>query len=347
MVLRVYVSAGYINNYINNTIQTFSTTATTNHNYSGASPSFTPNLNKLEITNGGIQVITTTDSFVKMQRNSDSGWAGGTLFQAVGGIIRGQAYGAYPTYFENYGLAIEGFATINGTAGNSIGYTTYDSDPAPAITSYNTVLSINGRYAITGSSKQSRVNVQANIYPYTNNRYDLGGPSDRWRDIYTDGPVNTTSDRTKKTNITLSNLGLDFINKLTPVSYTWITGSVKYQDNWPNEIEKELKVGDYDRFNDIVTKDRVELIPNPEHPPVVEIFPGKRTHYGLIAQDVKSAIEDIGLTTKDFAGYVAGDVENDTELALRYDEFISPMIKAIQELSVKVSQLELIISGSV
>lgn len=347
MVLRVYVSAGYINDYVSNTIQVFSTTATTNHNYSGASPSFTPNLNKLEITNGGIQVITTTDSYVKIQRNSDTNWSGGTLFQAVGGIIRGQAYGSYPTYFENYGLAIEGFATINGTTGNSIGYTTYDSDPAPAITSYNTVLSINGRYAITGSSKQSRVNVQANIYPYTANRYDLGGPSDRWRDIYTEGAVSTSSDRNKKTNITLSNLGLDFINKLTPVSYTWITGSVKYQENWPNEIEKELKVGDYDRFNDVVTEDRVESIPNPEHPPVVEIVPGNRTHYGLIAQDVKSVIEDIGLTTKDFAGYVAGDIKNDTELALRYEEFISPMIKAIQELSSKVSQLELMISGSV
>ena len=347
MVLRVYVSAGYINDYTNNTIQAYSTTATTNHTFQGASPSFTPNLNKLEITNGGIQIITTTDSYVKMQRNSDSGWNGGTLFQAVGGIIRGQAYGAYPTYFENYGMAIEGYATINGTTGNTIGYTTYDSDPAPSISSYNTVLEIKGRYAITGSSKQTRVNVQANIFPYTANRYDLGGPSDRWRDIYTEGAVSTSSDRNKKTNITLSNLGLDFINKLTPVSYTWITGSVKYQENWPAEIEKELKVGDYDQFNDVVTEDRVELIPNPEHPPVVEVVPGNRTHYGLIAQDVKSVIEDIGLTTKDFAGYIAGNVENDTDLALRYEEFISPMIKAIQELSTKVEELEARISGSI
>jgi hypothetical protein len=34
------------------------------------------------------------------------------------------------------------------------------------------------------------------------------------------------------------------------------------------------------------------------------------------------------------------------EMGLSYSEFISPMIKAIQELSSKVTQLELIISGS-
>ena len=33
--------------------------------------------------------------------------------------------------------------------------------------------------------------------------------------------------------------------------------------------------------------------------------------------------------------------------SLRYDEFISPMIKAMQELSAKVQELEAILSGSI
>jgi hypothetical protein len=47
-----------------------------------------------------------------MERQSDTGWSGGTLFQAVGGIIRGQAYGTYPTYFSNYGIILKLFHNL-------------------------------------------------------------------------------------------------------------------------------------------------------------------------------------------------------------------------------------------
>jgi hypothetical protein len=107
-------------------------------------------------------------------------------------------------------------------------------------------------------------------------------------------------------------------------------------------LDEEAK---YD--GDILIKEATyKEVPNPEKPEVIEIIPGKRTHYGLIAQDVKTTLDEIGLTTNDFAGYVAGDIENDIELGLRYEEFISPIVKAIQELSEKVNRLEAHISGS-
>lgn len=53
---------------------------------------------------------------------------------------------------------------------------------------------------------------------------------------------------------------------------------------------------------------------------------GKRTHYGLIAQEVESVLDG-----KDFAGLIY-DKDSD-QYGLRYEEFIGPMIKAIQELS--------------
>jgi hypothetical protein len=66
-----------------------------------------------------------------------------------------------------------------------------------------------------------------------------------------------------------------------------------------------------------------------------------RTHYGLIAQDVEATLDSFDKTSIDFAGLITG-----SNYGLRYHEFISPMIKAIQELTNKVTQLEAQISGS-
>ena len=67
----------------------------------------------------------------------------------------------------------------------------------------------------------------------------------------------------------------------------------------------------------------------------------KRKHHGLIAQEVKSVMDELGVDTNDFAGYVDANISGDVDkLFLRYTEFIAPMIKAIQELSAKVEALE-------
>jgi hypothetical protein len=64
-----------------------------------------------------------------------------------------------------------------------------------------------------------------------------------------------------------------------------------------------------------------------------------RTHYGFISQDVEDALENIGLTGLDFAGfcknsYLDKDGEITTSYSLRYTEFIAlntHMIKKLQE----------------
>ena len=66
---------------------------------------------------------------------------------------------------------------------------------------------------------------------------------------------------------------------------------------------------------------------------------GNRTHYGLIAQEVKSVLDEAGI--QDFGGWVISDINDpDGQQALRYEEFISPLIKAIQELTARVKSLE-------
>jgi hypothetical protein len=63
-----------------------------------------------------------------------------------------------------------------------------------------------------------------------------------------------------------------------------------------------------------------------------------RKHYGLIAQEVKQTMDGLGV---DFGGYQDHSVAGGKDvLSLGYEEFIAPMIKAIQELSARVESLE-------
>ena len=121
------------------------------------------------------------------------------------------------------------------------------------------------------------------IYPLSDNSFSIGSGSQRYTTIYATNSSINTSDRTEKNTIIESDLGLDFVNKLKPVSYKW------------NEDD------------------------------------GK-THYGLIAQDVEETLTDIGKTVSDFGGI---HKEDDSPMGLGYSELISPLIKAVQELSAK------------
>ena len=68
-----------------------------------------------------------------------------------------------------------------------------------------------------------------------------------------------------------------------------------------------------------------------------------RTHYGLIAQDVKDVLDDLKIPAEDFAGYIDPAATDPTDLTpkgLRYSEFISILIQAVKELRARVIALE-------
>lgn len=88
----------------------------------------------------------------------------------------------------------------------------------------------------------------------------------------------------------------------------------------------EMRQANHKVARTIKTK-RAKLVPVPTT--------GKRTHWGLIAQEVKVACDAAGV---DFGGYIHDEAAD--EIGLRYDEFISPLIKAVQQLSERLAAAE-------
>jgi hypothetical protein len=112
-----------------------------------------------------------------------------------------------------------------------------------------------------------------------------------------------TSDERLKKNIQNDTLGLSFINRLRPVKYEWKASNELDQDNPYYAEENRRTIG--------------------------------VTMHGLLAQEVKIALDAEGVMT--FAGWDQGP---DGIQSISREMFITPLIKAIQELSAKVEALE-------
>lgn len=171
------------------------------------------------------------------------------------------------------------------------------------------------------------INENGHLYPATDNAYSCGASGQRWSEIWAANGTIQTSDKRTKTEVKDALLGLNFINALRPVSYKWVEGSNKvirqvYLDKDGNEIPENQPIPDDATPGQIIT----------------EPVQGKRTHWGLIAQEVKEAVDAAGV---DFGGWILTDKDNpDSQQALRYDQFIAPLIKAVQELSARIAELE-------
>ena len=67
-----------------------------------------------------------------------------------------------------------------------------------------------------------------------------------------------------------------------------------------------------------------------------------RIHWGLISQQVEQAMTENGITDMDFAGFIRTPLEGEDgySYALRYDEFIAPLIAVCQSLQKEVQLLK-------
>ena len=86
-----------------------------------------------------------------------------------------------------------------------------------------------------------------------------------------------------------------------------------------------------------------------------------RTHYGFIAQDIEELMNTLNMDSKDFAGFIKSPkkitkyedengkklkkpieevIEGEYDYSLRYDEFIAPLIKVVQEQQKEIERLK-------
>ena len=66
-----------------------------------------------------------------------------------------------------------------------------------------------------------------------------------------------------------------------------------------------------------------------------------RTHYGMISQDVEDLMTELNMDSKDFAGFVKSPTDDGNYVyGLRYEEFIAPMIKMIQNQQEEIENLK-------
>ncbi len=163
-------------------------------------------------------------------------------------------------------------------------------------------------YQIIGST--------SGLYPTTDNSISCGKTGNRWTAVWAANGTIQTSDATTKENITATPLGLEFIKKLEPCSFKFKDTTVKVWDG--KSVTKE---------DGSVIDEKVERILEQKH---------KRRHHGLVAQQVRQVLDDLKISTDDFAGYIDPTVSGEEgPIGLRYDQFIAPLIKAVQELSAK------------
>jgi hypothetical protein len=162
--------------------------------------------------------------------------------------------------------------------------------------------------------------VVSHWYPYLDAESDIGLTTYKWRTIRSNNGTIQTSDIRKKTNISDSDLGLNFINLLRPVKY-----NNKY----------DPKVPEVDENNQPILDENGNRITKPGY-----AYTGSRYHYGFIAQEVKATLDEIGIGST-FAGWTLDDEKDENSYqGLSYDKFIAPMAKAIQELSNMVESLQ-------
>jgi len=160
------------------------------------------------------------------------------------------------------------------------------------------------------------------LFPAVDNSTLCGQSGFRWSAVWSaNGTIQTSDPRTKK-DVIDSPLGLDFINALRPVAYKFKVGGNKVIGNkiiTPEVLDEEGNV-----ISAAMTA------------PIVEAIPGKRQHFGFLTSDVKKAAGNV-----DFGGFIKVDPSDpESEEALRYDEFIAPLVLAVQQLSAEVAALK-------
>ncbi len=113
--------------------------------------------------------------------------------------------------------------------------------------------------------------------------------------------------------------------------YLQTSPNVSSDRNEKNTIDEMVNNGKYEKLFDSLIPVSFKYNQNTSN----------RTHLGLIAQDLKKAILDAGLTTQEVAAYCEYiDLDGNVMCGIRYEELIALCINEIQKLKTKIAILE-------
>ena len=195
----------------------------------------------------------------------------------------------------DYNVAIGNKSLVNTTNANhntAVGYQALENITGG---NSNTAIGSNSGPLIPAISNTTAIGY--NAVPLVSNQVRIGNGS-----VLTIGGSvawSVISDKRLKTNIKEDIAGLDFIKKLRPVSYNLDMDAIAHFEKTPDSL----------RLRD------------------AEQLKAKEIQTGFIAQEVEAAANEVGF---DFHGIVK-PYNSDGTYALRYSEFVVPLVKAMQE----------------
>ncbi|MGC6769052.1 tail fiber domain-containing protein [Enterococcus sp. LJL51] len=136
---------------------------------------------------------------------------------------------------------------------------------------------------------------------------------------YAFNPIQLRSDARDKIDIRDTSLGLNFIKKIQPREFRWNNREFYSEYETHRDANGQLKCIKREVPND-GSRSR------------------KRYHQGFIAQEIKAVMEELDI---DFSGYQDHSIDGGLDVkSIAYEEFIAPIIQAIQELNQKIEELE-------
>jgi hypothetical protein len=300
--------------------------------------------NNVVCGNGCGQSLTTGASNVSIGANANFRCTTGSSNVSIGtgtnfNNLQGQqniAIGEYAmlgavgvSLFNN--IAIGTSALQNVTSGNFDGNVAIGANALSGWTNGDESVGLGTNAGFTGNWRNSAL-IGANTSVTGNNQVQLGNASTT---TYAYGAVQNRSDIRDKTDVRDTELGLDFVKSLRPVDFKWDMRE-NYRPKEPSKLplnateeEKLEYTAAWEKWQEDVKLANITHDGSKKR---------NRFHHGLIAQEVKSVLDAKGI---DFGGFqdhkIAG---GDDVLSIGYEELIAPMLKAIQELSAKVAELE-------
>ena len=274
-------------------------------------------VNSSAIKNGNV----TTNELVTSSSRGTFGTNGNDVFCSFIGANSATLSNRLST--DSSGVTITGVVTIaptSGSIGNGNTSGSFSSVSSPSIANGSTAINLSSsgdmQFNRAGSQKFKIISFENqtsdDIRPSSDNVFDLGQSNRRFDDVFaTNGTINT-SDITLKDNVVTTDLGLDFLNDLTPIEFTWKDGGVRTHLGFSAQDIKEKLITHKgaDQNMAVYTQGSYE------------------TYYEKENEDEFGGFDLVEVEEHDFERF-----------GLRHNELIPVLTKAIQELSTKVDSL--------